>query len=61
MAVAFTLVALMTAHYELSIFCGALAAACLGFLVFNHYPALVFMGDTGSMALGGGVAAQSLP
>ncbi|MCL1982779.1 MAG: phospho-N-acetylmuramoyl-pentapeptide-transferase [Clostridiales bacterium] len=38
-------------------FCGALAGACLGFLVFNRNPAKVFMGDTGSLALGGGLAA----
>jgi phospho-N-acetylmuramoyl-pentapeptide-transferase len=38
---------------ELTIFCGALAGAGLGFLWFNAYPAQVFMGDTGSLALGG--------
>ena len=37
---------------ELTIFCGALAGAGLGFLWFNAYPAQVFMGDTGSLALG---------
>lgn len=37
---------------ELSVFCGALAGACLGFLWFNTPPAQVFMGDTGSLALG---------
>lgn len=58
-AVAFGLVALMTSHYELAVFCGALAGGCLGFLVFNRYPARVFMGDTGSMALGGAVAAAA--
>ncbi|MGR6836190.1 phospho-N-acetylmuramoyl-pentapeptide-transferase [Syntrophomonas erecta] len=56
-AIAFALVALMTSHYQLATFCGALAGACLGFLFFNRYPARVFMGDTGSMALGGAVAA----
>ncbi len=45
---------------ELSIFSGALAGATLGFLVFNHYPAKVFMGDTGSLALGAGLGALSL-
>lgn len=50
-------VCLMTRHYNLIIFCGSLAGACLGFLVFNRHPARVFMGDTGSMAIGGGVAA----
>lgn len=40
---------------ELSIFCAAMAGAGLGFLWFNSYPATVFMGDTGSLALGGGL------
>lgn len=34
-------------------FSGAVVGACLGFLIFNYYPAKVFMGDTGSLALGG--------
>lgn len=38
----------------------AMTGACLGFLLFNRYPAKVFMGDTGSLALGGGVAALAL-
>ncbi|MGN0702817.1 MAG: phospho-N-acetylmuramoyl-pentapeptide-transferase [Lentihominibacter sp.] len=38
----------------------ALAGACLGFLVFNKNPARVFMGDTGSLALGGGVVAAAI-
>ncbi|MBW3624867.1 MAG: phospho-N-acetylmuramoyl-pentapeptide-transferase [Armatimonadetes bacterium] len=38
----------------------ALAGGCLGFLWYNAHPALVFMGDTGSLALGGGLAALSL-
>ncbi len=40
---------------ELTVFCGALAGAGLGFLWFNTYPAQVFMGDTGSLALGGAI------
>jgi len=56
-ALAYALVCLMTSHYQLTVFCGALAGACIGFLIFNHYPARVFMGDTGSMALGGAIAA----
>jgi hypothetical protein len=43
-----------------TIFSAAIAGACLGFLLFNRYPAKVFMGDTGSLALGGGVAALAL-
>ena len=38
-------------------FAACMAGACLGFLVFNRHPAKVFMGDTGSLALGGGLAA----
>jgi phospho-N-acetylmuramoyl-pentapeptide-transferase len=38
---------------ELTVFCGALVGAALGFLWFNSYPAQVFMGDVGSLALGG--------
>lgn len=40
---------------ELTVFCGCLMGACLGFLWFNCHPAQVFMGDTGSLALGGAV------
>ena len=40
---------------ELAIFCGALLGACLGFLWYNCSPAQVFMGDTGSLALGGAI------
>lgn len=56
-ALALGLICIMTSHSNLLIFCCALAGACLGFLFFNRYPARVFMGDTGSMALGGAVAA----
>ena len=42
------------------VFFGALAGACLGFLVFNRNPARIFMGDTGSLALGGGVAVAAV-
>ena len=41
---------------ELTIFTAAMAAACFGFLWFNGYPATVFMGDTGSLAIGSAVA-----
>lgn len=40
---------------ELAVFCGCLAGASLGFLWFNCYPARVFMGDTGSLAIGGAI------
>ena len=42
------------------LFCAALCGACLGFLVFNKNPAKIFMGDTGSMALGGGLATAAI-
>lgn len=54
---ALSLISIMLANFNLLIACGALGGACLGFLVFNRYPAMVFMGDTGSMALGGAIAA----
>lgn len=41
---------------ELAVFCGALLGAGLGFLWFNCHPAKIFMGDTGSLALGGAIA-----
>ena len=45
---------------ELTVFCGALLGASLGFLWYNAHPAEVFMGDTGSLALGGALGALAL-
>ncbi|NIP79136.1 MAG: phospho-N-acetylmuramoyl-pentapeptide-transferase, partial [Gemmatimonadetes bacterium] len=45
---------------ELTIFAFALAGAALGFLWFNSHPAEVFMGDTGSLALGGALGAMAI-
>ncbi len=45
---------------ELSIFMGAFVGACVGFLWYNAYPAQVFMGDTGSLALGGIIASLAI-
>ncbi|GIV58646.1 MAG: phospho-N-acetylmuramoyl-pentapeptide-transferase [Rhodothermaceae bacterium] len=45
---------------ELTVFGAALAAGCLGFLWFNSYPATIFMGDTGSLALGAAVGTMAL-
>jgi len=45
---------------ELAIFCGALAGAALGFLWFNAHPAQVFMGDTGSLAIGGALGTVAI-
>lgn len=44
----------------LMIFAAVMAGICLSFLFFNHYPAKVFMGDTGSLFLGGGLAVLSI-
>jgi phospho-N-acetylmuramoyl-pentapeptide-transferase len=45
---------------ELVIFAGAFIGACIGFLWYNAYPAQVFMGDTGSLAIGGIIAAYAI-
>jgi len=45
---------------EVSIFCGSIIGSCLGFLWFNAPPAKIFMGDTGSLALGGSLGAISI-
>ena len=45
---------------EVSIFCGAIIGSCLGFLWFNAPPAKIFMGDTGSLSLGGSLAAIAI-
>ena len=45
---------------DLALFCACLSGGCLGFLVHNRNPATVFMGDTGSLALGGALAAVGL-
>lgn len=48
------------AHPGLMVFCAALSGGCLGFLAHNRNPARVFMGDTGSLALGGALASVAL-
>jgi phospho-N-acetylmuramoyl-pentapeptide-transferase len=45
---------------ELAVFCSAFVGAGIGFLYFNAYPAQVFMGDTGALAIGGGMAVLSV-
>jgi len=45
---------------ELAIFCGAMTGACLGFLWYNTYPAQVFMGDVGSLSLGGSLGTMAI-
>lgn len=59
-AVFFAVVTFGLLNKELSIFCGALSGALLGFLKYNSYPAKVFMGDTGSLALGGAISAVAI-
>lgn len=51
--IAFSLISLTVGFEEIGIFLMVLAGSLLGFLIFNHNPAKVFMGDTGSLALGG--------
>ena len=52
----FTLVSMAMENNALVIFSSAVTGVCLGFLAFNMYPAKIFMGDTGSLALGGAIA-----
>lgn len=56
----FTLEALRQQNYEMVVFSASTVGACIGFLLFNMHPAKVFMGDTGSLALGGAVAITAL-
>lgn len=53
----YCVICLNTGHGQLAIFCAAIVGACIGFLRFNFHPAKIFMGDTGSLALGGAFAA----
>ncbi|KXZ39547.1 Phospho-N-acetylmuramoyl-pentapeptide-transferase [Alkalithermobacter thermoalcaliphilus JW-YL-7 = DSM 7308] len=56
----FAIIANYWGNTSIAIVSAALVGACLGFLKYNANPARVFMGDTGSMALGGGVAAAAI-
>ncbi|KAB3533196.1 phospho-N-acetylmuramoyl-pentapeptide-transferase [Alkaliphilus serpentinus] len=56
----FSVLALDWGYTSLAIFAGAVTGACLGFLRFNSHPAQVFMGDTGSLALGGAIASVAV-
>ena len=58
-ALSFFIISVSYGYYANSIFACALAGALAGFLVWNFYPAKVFMGDTGSMFLGGSVVAMA--
>lgn len=57
---AYAVLAWNTLNLDVAIFSCAIVGSVLGFLVFNAHPAKVFMGDTGSLALGGGIAALAI-
>jgi phospho-N-acetylmuramoyl-pentapeptide-transferase len=57
---AYTVIAMNSTQGEAAIFSAAMVGAVLGFLVFNAHPAKVFMGDTGSLGIGGGLVAVAI-
>ncbi len=57
---AYAVIALNNSQPNIAIFSAAMVGAVLGFLVFNAHPAKVFMGDTGSLGIGGGLAAVAI-
>lgn len=57
---AFTIIALKMVEYDAAIFSAAMVGGVLGFLVYNAHPAKVFMGDMGSLGIGGGIAAVAI-
>lgn len=57
---AFTIIAMQATEHESAVFTAALVGAVLGFLIFNAHPAKVFMGDSGSLGIGGGLAAAAI-
>lgn len=58
-AVGFLVISILHQFVGVSIFASAIAGGCAGYLIWNHYPAKVFMGDTGSLFLGGAVMAMA--
>ena len=56
----YTGIAFLERQYDLAIICGAMVGAIIGFLWYNAHPADVFMGDTGSLAIGGVLAAAAV-
>jgi len=50
----------ISGQFELAMLAGCLVGACIGFLWFNAFPATIFMGDTGSLGLGGAIAALAV-
>ena len=59
-SVAFTMIFVLLDNWEMSAFAMAVAGGCMGFLIWNLHPAKVFMGDTGSLFLGGCVIAMGM-
>jgi phospho-N-acetylmuramoyl-pentapeptide-transferase len=59
-ALAMMFLSLQAGKEGVAVVMAAMSGGCLGFLYFNRYPAKVFMGDTGSLALGGGLAAAAV-
>src|SRR5690606_11770076 len=57
---AFAVIAAEAFEPQAAVFSAALVGAVLGFLVYNRHPAKVFMGDTGSLGIGGGLAAVAI-
>jgi phospho-N-acetylmuramoyl-pentapeptide-transferase len=57
---AYAIIALLGTKYDVAVFCAAMVGGVLAFLVFNAHPAKVFMGDTGSLAIGGALAAVAV-
>lgn len=57
---AFLYIAVTKDLYGVALFCGALIGGCFGFLVYNLHPARIFMGDVGSLALGGALASAAV-
>lgn len=57
---AYVFITLFFQQLDMAVFAAALLGGCLGFLVFNLHPARIFMGDTGSLALGGAIASLAI-
>jgi phospho-N-acetylmuramoyl-pentapeptide-transferase len=57
---AYTAIAFLERQYDVAIVCGAMVGAIIGFLWYNSHPADIFMGDTGSLAIGGILAAAAV-
>jgi phospho-N-acetylmuramoyl-pentapeptide-transferase len=56
----YTAIAFLERQYDVAVICGAMVGAIVGFLWYNSHPAEIFMGDTGSLAIGGVLAAAAV-